>query len=134
MVPILVSIVLLAACGGAAVDTTAASTYTNLSVLEMQTKLEAQDVLSVNVHVPFAGDIPGTDLSIPYDQIEQNLDLLPADKGADIVIYCRSGNMSRIASETLVNLGYTNVSNFEGGMNAWQEAGLPLIGMNDQTQ
>ena len=34
--------------------------------------------------------------------------------------------MSSIAGETLVDLGYTNVWNLDGGFNAWEKAGLPM--------
>jgi phage shock protein E len=102
--------------------------YTNISVEELQNMLESKDFTFVNVHIPFAGDIPDTDLSIPYNEIEQNLDRLPAEKDARIVLYCRSGNMSSIAAETLAKSGYSNVQNLEGGMIAWEEAGLPLVG------
>ena len=39
--------------------------YTNLNVDELQEMLENKDFLFVNVHVPFEGDIPGTDIFIP---------------------------------------------------------------------
>jgi rhodanese-related sulfurtransferase len=100
--------------------------YTDASVAELQNMLENKDFVFVNVHIPFEGDIAGTDLSIPYNEIEQNLSLLPAEKDAKIVLYCRSGNMSSIAAETLVGLGYTNVWNLKGGMVEWEKAGLPL--------
>lgn len=100
--------------------------YTDISAAELQSMLANKDFVFVNVHIPFEGDIAGTDLSIPYDEIEQNLALLPAEKDAKVVLYCRSDRMSRIAAETLVGLGYTNVWNLDGGMLAWQEAGLPL--------
>lgn len=103
-------------------------TYTNISVSDLQIMLEEKDFIFINTHIPFEGDIPGTDLSIPFDEIEDNLDKLPVDQDAKIVLYCRSDRMSSIASETLVGLGYTNVWNLEGGMVAWEKAGLTLEG------
>jgi rhodanese-related sulfurtransferase len=102
--------------------------YTNVSVEELQTILENKDFTFVNVHIPFAGDIPNTDLSIPFDEIEQNLDQLPTEKDEKILLYCRSGSMSSVAAKTLVSLGYTNVWNLDGGFNDWKAAGLPLEG------
>lgn len=100
--------------------------YTDVSAAELQTMLAKKDFTFVNVHIPFEGDIANTDLSIAYNEIEQNLEMLPAEKDAKIVLYCRSDWMSRIAAETLVDLGFTNVWNLDGGMVAWEQAGLPL--------
>jgi rhodanese-related sulfurtransferase len=72
--------------------------------------------LLVNTHIPFEGNIPSTDLSVPFDEINQNLDQFPADKDAEIVLYCRSDRMSRIAAEELVEAGYTNLKMLTGGM------------------
>ena len=101
--------------------------YTDISVSELQAMLEKKDFTFVNVHIPFEGDIAQTDLSIAYDKIDQNLDKLPPDKNAKIVLYCRSGRMSAIAAETLVGLGFTNVWNLSGGMVAWEQAGLEIV-------
>jgi rhodanese-related sulfurtransferase len=100
--------------------------YTDVSVTELKTLMENKDFILVNVHIPFEGNLPQTDLSIPFDTIGQNLDKLPADKTAKIVLYCRSGRMSTIAAQELVKLGYTNIWNLDGGMAAWEQAGLPI--------
>lgn len=100
--------------------------YFNVTPAELKTMLYKKDFIFVNVHIPFAGNIAGTDLSIPYDQIEQNLAKLPADKNAKIVLYCRSGRMSAIAAAALVKLGYTNLWNLDGGMVAWEQAGYEI--------
>lgn len=47
--------------------------YTNVTVLELQDLLNKKDFTLVNVHIPFEGNLPKTDLSIPYDTIGQNL-------------------------------------------------------------
>lgn len=106
--------------------TVAGGSYQNASVTDLQAMLKSKDFVLLNVHIPFAGNIPGTDLSIPYNEIEQNLSQLPTDKNAKIILYCRSGRMSEIAAEKLVSLGYTNVWNIKGGMVDWEQAGFEL--------
>ena len=102
--------------------------YRDIMVPELQVMLDSKDFRLINVHVPFAGDLPSTDASIRYDEITSHLDQLPADKDAAIVLYCRTGPMSTRAARELVGLGYTNVYNLVGGFSAWVEAGLPLAG------
>ncbi len=101
--------------------------FARLSPDELKSALEDKDFMFVNVHIPFEGDISGTDLSIAYNEIgqEKNLDRLPG-KDEEIVLYCRSGSMSSEAARTLVRLGYTNVWDLDGGMEAWRAAGFPL--------
>lgn len=106
--------------------TSAGGSYQNITPAELQTMLKDKDFTFINVHIPFAGNISNTDLSIPYDEIEQNLTQLPSDKDAKIVLYCRSGRMSEMAAEELVSLGYTNVWNLKGGMVDWEKAGFEL--------
>jgi len=100
--------------------------YTDVNASGLATMLENKDFLLINVHIPYEGEIEGTDLFIPYNEIEHNLEKLPTDKGAKLVLYCRSGGMGDIAARTLVKLGYTNVWNLDGGMIVWKQAGYPL--------
>lgn len=100
--------------------------YQVVSVAELQTMLENKDFTMVNVHTPWEGDIPQTDLRLAYDQIEQNLNQLPAEKDAKIAVYCQTSGMAKKAVATLLNQGYTNIWMLEGGTTAWEEAGLTL--------
>ena len=63
------------------------------------------------------GHIPGAIL-IPYTEIEERSEEILPDKNTQILVYCRSGRRSKLASESLVKLGYTNVKEF-GGIIDW---------------
>lgn len=126
----------LAACSASAGDGTAADvvgvevpvggggSYVDILPTELEAMLARQDFLLVNVHVPNEGEIPGTDLHLPFDQIGQHTAELPVSKQAPIVLYCRSGSMSAIAARELVGLGYSQIYNLDGGFRAWTEAGF----------
>jgi rhodanese-related sulfurtransferase len=101
--------------------------YRALTPPELTTLLKHKNFLLVNVHFPYAGELPHTDRFLPYNTIGQHLSALPADKRAMIVLYCRSGRMSDIAARTLVRLGYVHVWHLAGGMDAWQGQGFHLL-------
>ncbi|MEX1248278.1 MAG: rhodanese-like domain-containing protein [Anaerolineales bacterium] len=129
-------VLLLVACQGQTPDSAgqqvsaSGGTFTNVNPAELNTMLASKDFVFVNVHIPFEGDIAGTDLSIPFDQITEpaNLAQLPSDKNTKIVLYCRSGRMSEIAASALVALGYTDIWNLDGGMLRWEQQGFEIIG------
>jgi rhodanese-related sulfurtransferase len=129
---ILLTAIMLAACQSKPVVgetiTVVGSSYMNISAYELNTLLKEKDFVFINVHIPFAGNITDTDLSIPYDEISvpENFFQLPIDKNAKIVLYCRSGRMSEIASKELVSLGYANIWNLSGGMVEWEQAGYEI--------
>ncbi len=102
-------------------------TYVDITPDELAAMLDNKDFLFINTHTPYEGEIEQTDLFLPYDQVAQQLDQLPADKGAKIVVYCRSDRMSRISIEEWVKAGYTNLYNLGGGFVAWEEAGYELL-------
>jgi phage shock protein E len=117
------AIVLLAACSGSKEGSGAA--WTQVSPSELNAMLQSREVFLVNVHVPYEGEIAGTDAFIPYDQIASRIDELPSDASM-LVIYCRSGHTSTAAAEALVAAGYTGFSELTGGYTAWNAAGLPF--------
>ena len=101
--------------------------WTNVAANQLSDMLTHKDFTLVNVKTPYIGEIDGTDLYIPYDQLAARASVLPSNKGARILVYCRSGAESALAAQTLLDLGYTNVWNLDGGMNAWQASGRTLI-------
>jgi rhodanese-related sulfurtransferase len=103
--------------------------YADISVQQLAGMLEDKDLTLVNVHIPYEGEIPQTGLFIAYDEIDVHLDQLPG-KDAPIVLYCRSGSMSTSAAQELVELGYTNIMEVDGGFNAWKAAGYQLLNKN----
>ncbi len=105
------------------------SSFKNISVQELKNMVGTlDDFILLDVHVPEQKHLNRTDEFIPFDAIGDNSDKLPADKHKNLVVFCRSGSMSRKAAVELARMGYTNVYNVEGGMNGWKSAGYPVDG------
>ena len=102
-------------------------TWTNITPDRLAAMLQQKDFTLLNVKTPYVGEISGTDLYIPYPDLVARATDLPADKASKIVVYCRSGAESAIAAQALVGLGYTNVDNLAGGMNAWTASGRQIV-------
>jgi phage shock protein E len=106
--------------------------WTNITPDTLASMLPTKDFTLLNVKTPYMGEIAGTDLYIPYNQLAPRAAELPKDKSAKITVYCRSGNESAIAAQTLIDLGYTNIDNLDGGMTAWTASGRQLVQLNRQ--
>ena len=64
---------------------------------------------------------------IPHTELESREGELPSGKDALILLYCRSGNRSQDAAQTLLDMGFTNLMELETGINGWKNAGLPVV-------
>ncbi|GAC1429132.1 MAG: hypothetical protein NVS2B3_14740 [Vulcanimicrobiaceae bacterium] len=63
---------------------------------------------------------------IPLPDLEARLDEFPRNR--ELLLFCRSARRSGLAQDALVDrFGYRDVANVEGGILAWEKAGLPLI-------
>lgn len=104
-------------------------TYTTVDVLTTFDALKAnRGAQLVDVREPnewTATGVPVGSVLIPLGELEQRApDGLAKDR--PVYVICRSGNRSRTGSEILLKLGYTEVYNVDGGIQAWLKAGLPV--------
>ena len=95
-----------------------------ISPAELNQLMQHEDIFLVDVHTPEQKHIKGTDVFIPYNEIEKYKDKLPADKNTPIYLYCEGGPMGNAAARTLHELGYSNLTNLDGGAKAWRKAGF----------
>ena len=117
IIPILMTLLLLSGCA----TQSAEKTYRQITMEEAITMMEEESgyiILDVRTAQEYSEKhIPGA-INIPNEAIgTEDIPELP-DKEQLILVYCRSGNRSKQASEKLVKLGYTNIVEF-GGINDW---------------
>ena len=117
IIPFLMALLLLAGCGAQSEE----STYRQVNAEEVDSMMEEESgyiILDVRTAQEYSEKhIPGA-INIPNETIgTEDIPELP-DKEQLILVYCRSGNRSKQASEKLVKLGYTNIVEF-GGINDW---------------
>ena len=85
----------------------------NLVILDVRTPSEFDDG-----HIEDA-------INIPVDDLAGRLDELSIDE--ELLVYCRTGNRSARAVETLQDNGFTKIFHIEEGITAWIDAGYPVV-------
>lgn len=114
---ILAMLLVLTGCGG----TTVENTYQQIKQEEAKNMMDMQEVIILDVREQDefdAGHIPGAVL-LPVGTITKDTAaaVIP-ELDSVVLVYCRSGNRSKTASEAIAALGYTKVYEF-GGINTW---------------
>ena len=94
---------------------------------ERQIATRAPVILDVREPAEFAVDHIAGARNVPLRQLGARLDDLPADRAAEILVYCRTGHRGAIALAVLRMFDYTNVRSIYGGREAWRLAGLPVV-------
>jgi rhodanese-related sulfurtransferase len=101
---------------GASLDTLGATRLindTNAIVLDVRASGEFE-----SGHLPNARNIP-------LDDLERRAGDLPA--GRPVIVCCATGARSAKAAASLRKAGRQDVFNLDGGLNAWRQAGLPVV-------
>ena len=95
--------------------------YVNITAEEAKQIMDSEEgyiILDVRTQEEYdQGHIPGAIL-IPDTEVEVTAEEVLTDKDQLLLVYCRSGRRSKLASEILVELGYTNIKEF-GGIIDW---------------
>ncbi len=119
--PILIGIFIFTGCAMLRPDYVKA-----ISAVELHEIMQHSDIFLVDVHTPKQRHIKGTDLVVPYNEVEKYKDKFPADKDTPIYLYCEGGPMGNAAAKSLHELGYRNLFNLEGGTSAWKKSGFDV--------
>jgi len=107
--------------GETPLQTDADSSYKMISAEEAYQIMQDTDeyiLLDVRTQEEFEEKRIEGAILIPYDEIGDRAETELPNKDAVILIYCRSGNRSKIAAAELCEMGYTNIYEF-GGINDW---------------
>ena len=118
------ALILLAGC-----SSTGSATTVDLNVSEFSQKINEPDVIILDVRTPeeFAsGHIEGA-LNIDFNSGDFANEITRLNPSETYAIYCRSGSRSGQAASIMHKAGFHDVSNLNGGVIDWTDAGLPLV-------
>ena len=117
---LLLAVMLLTACGQDK-ENDQGAVYVNITAEEAKQIMDTEEgyiILDVRTQEEYdQGHIPGA-IVISHEEIAEKAEKVLTDKTQMILVYCRSGRRSKLAAESLVELGYTNIKEF-GGIIDW---------------
>ena len=122
----------VAGCTGQKIPEKAQTQYYDVSVAQAKDMIDRGEVFILDVRRQDefdAGHINGAMLlavqDIPAQELNTKLQSLPSDR--KILVYCRSGRRSALASDILVKNGFSQVYNMKEGIDSWINAGYPTV-------
>ena len=118
------AIILLAGC-----SSTGSASTVNMNVSEFSQKITEPEVTILDVRTPeeFAsGHIEGA-INIDFNSGNFANEITRLNPSETYAVYCRSGSRSGQAASIMHKAGFHDVSNLNGGVIDWANAGLPLV-------
>ena len=116
--------VVLAGCSSSSADFETVSPGTAATIIADDS---SEIILDIRTPEEYDQGIIEGAINIDFYEPAFASDLDALDKDAHYVLYCRSGNRSGQAMSTFEDLGFTNVTEIDGGIANWYEAGLPVV-------
>jgi len=116
-------LLLLSACGGSSVKVN----NLNADGFASDIKNPGVVVLDVRSAAEYAsGHIEGA-INIDVEAANFDTKIAKLDKTVEYAVYCHSGRRSAIAADKMSGANFEKITNLEGGIQAWQAAGFPLV-------
>ena len=102
--------------------------FKELTAREANEVINTRKPLVLGVRTPrefYSGHLPGATL-IPLQQLSERLSEIRQYRDKEIIVYCRSGNRSTVASEILIEKGFKKILNVRGGILGWMKEGFDI--------
>jgi molybdopterin/thiamine biosynthesis adenylyltransferase/rhodanese-related sulfurtransferase len=100
-----------------------------LNAAEARDEIDSGDVVLIDTREPHEWEqahLEGATLVPPAQVLDRIGEVVP-DTSQRVLLYCATGNRSARAADALQDAGYDNVANVAGGIETWQELGLPVV-------
>ncbi|HYU61537.1 MAG TPA: molybdopterin-synthase adenylyltransferase MoeB [Solirubrobacterales bacterium] len=108
-----------------------------VDVAEARDEIAAGDAVLIDTREPHEWEeahLEGATLVPPAEVTERIGEVIP-DRSQRVLLYCATGNRSARAADAMQSeLGYENVANIAGGIETWQELGLPVVAPEGMTR
>jgi sulfur-carrier protein adenylyltransferase/sulfurtransferase len=107
-----------------------------VDIAEARDEIASGEAVLIDTREPHEWDeahLEGATLVRPAEVSERIGEVVP-DRSKRVLVYCATGNRSARATDAMQSeLGYENVANVAGGIQAWQELGLPVVAPQGMT-
>jgi len=121
--PLVIAVALLTGCSSTS------DAVTDVDVAEAQQIVDDGGAVILDVRTPeefAAGHLPGA-ININVEASDFDTKVAGLDESAETLVYCQTGNRSGVATDKMADLGFTDVSDLQGGIEAWAAAGEVIV-------
>ena len=121
--PLVIAVALLTGCSSTS------DAVTDVDVAEAQQIVDDGGAVILDVRTPeefAAGHLPGA-ININVEASDFDTKIAGLDESAETLVYCQTGNRSGVATDKMVELGFTDMSDLQGGIEAWAAAGEEIV-------
>ncbi|MEO8108348.1 MAG: rhodanese-like domain-containing protein [Actinomycetes bacterium] len=121
--PLVVAAALLTGCS------TSSDAIADVDVAQAQRIVDDGNAVILDVRTPdefAAGHLQGA-ININVESSDFDAKVAGLDESAETLVYCQTGNRSGVATDQMAELGFTDMSDLQGGIEAWAAAGESVV-------